>query len=180
MDLAYFWETMSEYLTDKYFSPDLSNITNFDTTDVQRFLPWMIVGICAGIFLAVCFSYYHGQYLGSVVRRLYKADAFSPESAKGLSEIGCNKALIRRALRRETVLSKYVKTADDIRAKDARFYITEDQKYIADKRFKAVRGGKLSLILAFILCFAACFVLLYWVPDVLQFADNVLNMLKPE
>ena len=180
MDFQYLWEGLKEYYTETYLSPDLSGITSFDTTDVQRFLPLMIVGICIGIFLAVCFSYYHGQYLGKVVRRLYKADAFSPECAKPLSEIGCDTLLIRSALRRETVLSKYVKTEDDVKAKDARFYIVEEQKYIADKRFKGVRGGMLSLLLAFIICTAACFVLLYFVPDVLQLADNLFNMLKPE
>ena len=180
MDLQYLWEGLKEYYTETYFSPDLSGITSFDTTDVQRLLPLMIAGICLGVFLAFCFSYYHGQYLGNVVRRLYKLDAFSPERAKPLSEIGCDKFLIRSALRRETVLSKYVKTEDDVKDKNARFYILEEQKYIADKRFKAVRGGKLSLLLAFIICTAACLILLYIVPDVLQLADNLYNMLKPE
>ncbi|MBQ9133047.1 MAG: hypothetical protein IJX64_00790 [Clostridia bacterium] len=180
MDLAYLWEGLKEYYTETYFSPDLSAITSFDTTDVQRFLPLMIFGICFGIFIAVCISYYHGQYLGEVVRRLYKLDAFAPECAKPLAEIGCDKFFIRRALRRDTVLAKYVKTADDVKAKDARFYIVEEQKYIADKRFKSVRGGMLSLVLAFIICTAVCLILLYFVPDVLQLADNLYNMLKPQ
>lgn len=180
MDFAYLWEGLKEYFTVTYFSPDLSGIKSFDTTDVQRFLPLMIVGAAIGTFLAACFSYYHGQYLGNVVRRLYRLDAFSPECAKPLGEIGCDKPLIRRALRRDTVLSKYVKTEDDAKAKGARFYIVEEQKYIADKRFKEVRGGKLWLLFAFIICTAACFILLYIVPDVLQLADNLYNMLKPE
>ncbi len=180
MDLAYLWEGLKEYYTETYFSPDLSAITSFDTTDIERFLPLMIVGICMGVFVAFCISYYHGEYLGRVVRRLYKLDAFTPESAKPLDEIGCNRFMIRRALRRDTVLSKYVKTEDDIKAKDARFYILEDQKYIADKRFKPVRGGILSLLLSFIICTVLCLFLLYIVPDVLQLADNLYNMLKPE
>ena len=67
MDFAYFWKEWTAYLNEKYFSPDLTAIENYDTTDIQRFLPLMIVGVCIGTFLATCISYYHGHFLGSVV-----------------------------------------------------------------------------------------------------------------
>ena len=179
------WEELATYFEEKYFSPDLSQIQNYDSTDVQRFLPFLIVGLCVGTFLAICFSYYHNHYLGKVVRKLYKEEAFSKENAKTLDEIGCNKFFIRRNLAKDSVLAKYVKPADEIKnqkeAKEAKFYIVEEDKYIADKRFKESKHGKLFIVLSFILCTAACFILLYIVPDVLQLADNAYTMItKPK
>ena len=180
MDLAYFWEEWTAYMRDKYFTHDLSAIENYDTTDIQRFLPLLIVGICIGAFLAVCISYYNGEYLGSVVRRLYRLDAISPESAKPLAEIGCDKFWIRRALSRDTVLAKYVKPVGDAREAGCAFYIVEEQKYIADKRFKEVRGGKWTLLFAFIVCTVCCFALLYLVPEALQLLDIAITMFSGE
>ena len=176
MDFAYFWKEWTAYLNEKYFSPDLTAIENYDTTDIQRFLPLLIVGVCIGTFLATCISYYHGHYLGSVVRNLYKRDAFTPESALPLSEIGCDKLLIRRSLARDSVLAKYVKPVGDAKEKGTAFYILEEQKYIADKRFKSVRFGKWMLLWSFLLCTAACFVLLYLTPDMLQLLDNAITL----
>lgn len=176
------FKELGEYLKEKYFSPDLSNIKNYDTTDVQRFLPYLIVGLCIGTFLAICFSYYHNHYLGMVVRNLYKQEAFSKESAKTLDEIGCNRFFIRRNLAKDSVLSKYVKPVNDIKkqeeAQKEAFYIVEEDKYIADKRFKEAKHGKLLIFVSFILCIVACFFLLYIVPDVLQLADNAFTMIK--
>lgn len=170
------------YFKETYFSPDLTAIENFETYDIQRFLPYLVVGLCAGVFIAVCITYYCHAYLGSVVRALYKADAFSEKNAKSLDEIGCNKYFIRKNLCKATVLSKYVKSDTELNgekdAANARFYIAEQDKYIADKRFKEVKGGKLMLVITFILCLAGCFALLTAIPEILQLADNLINMTK--
>ncbi len=158
---AYFAETYS-----------FDYIQNFDMTDVGRFLPIAVVGLAIGVFLAVCISYYNGQFLGKVVRRLYKADAFDGGSAVTLDSVGCNNALYRRAIRKNLVLSKYVKPTED-----GRFFIPEAEKYIADKRFKEVRGGIWSLVIAFFLCLVGCIFLLDAIPEVLQLADNAIGMI---
>lgn len=174
------FEELYNYFKETYFTPDLSAIENFETYDVQRFLPYLVVGLCAGVFIASCITYYCHHYLGRVVRKLYKAEAFTQESAKSLDEIECNKFLIRKNLYKDTVLSKYVKSTTEIKnSKEAAtplYYIKEEDKYIADKRFKKVRGGKLSLILTFILCLIGCFGLLFLIPQILQLADNVINL----
>ena len=175
------FDELVTYFKEKYFSPDLSHIQNYDTTDVQRFIPFLIVGLCVGTFLAICFSYYHNHYLGKVVRKLYKEDVFSPEKAKTLDEIGCNNFFIRRNLAKDSVLAKYVKPTEEIvnqkDAKEARFYIVEKDKYIADKRFKEAKHGKLFIFISFFLCTLACFSLLYIIPDILQLADNAYTMI---
>ncbi len=175
---------LEAYFNEKYLSPDLSGITNYDATDIQRFLPLLIIGLSIGTFLAICISYYNCHYLGKVVRKLYKSGAFSKETAKTLEEIDCNSFFIRSNLVRSTVLSKYVKPVTDAEnqkdAENTAYYILEEQKYIADKRFKEAKGGKLSILISFIICAAVCFILLYIVPDILQLADNAYNMLKPQ
>lgn len=172
------------YFKETYFSPDLSAIENFDTYDIQRFMPLIVVGLCVGVFIAVCGGYYHHQYLGRVVRKLYKAQAFDEKSAKSLKDIGCDSFFIKRNLTRETVLSKYVKPVEELTdiksASNALFYLKEEDKYIADKRFKEIKGGKLVIIFAFLLCLFGCFGLLLILPDVFQLADNVINMTKPK
>ena len=169
------------YLKETYFSPDLSAIQNFDTYDAERFLPYIAIGISLGVFIAVCIMYYNHHYLGRVVRKLYKSDAFCAQNAKNLTEIGCNKYLIRKNLMKDTVLSKYVKPTTEIKSEkdayEAMYYIPEEVKYIADKRFKEVKGGKLTILLAFIVCFFGCFALLFLIPQVLQFADNLINII---
>lgn len=158
---AYFAETYS-----------FDYVQNFDMTDAGRLLPIAVVGLAIGVFLAVCISYYHGQFLGKIVRRLYRAGAFSEGSAVTLASIGCDTALFRRSIQKNFVLSKYVRSTAD-----GRFFIPEEDKYIADKRFKAVRGGLWSLVISFVLCLVGCIFLLDALPEVLQLADNAIGMI---
>lgn len=161
---------LADYFAELY---SFNYIVNFNMTDVGRMLPLMIIGCAVGIFLATCASYYNGQFLGSVVRGLYKANAFDEATAVTLAEVGCDKKALRRAIAKHRVLSKYVKAASG-----DRFYIPEADKYVADKRFKAVPGGKLTLVVAFFLCLIGGICLLDVVPEVIQLADNAIGMIK--
>lgn len=173
---------LGAYFKEKYFSPDLSAIKNFETYDIQRFLPYIIVGLCAGVFIAICCSYYVNHYLGRVVRALYKQRIFTEKEAKGLSDLGVNEYLIRRSLFRDTIVSKYVKSVTPLEsmadAKTALFYLPEETRYTADKRFKETKHGALMIILSFFICLSACFALLLFVPEILQLADNVITMVN--
>ena len=170
------FEELVEYFKENYFNIDFSGIKNYDMTDVTRFFPLMIVGLCLGVFVAACIYYYHSHYIGSVVRALYRAGAFSAGDAKTLSEVNCNKFAIKRALKRENLLTRYVKKADG--GEEDRYFIPEDDKYIAEKRFKEVRGGIFTLVLIFFICFFGCLGLLLVAPQILQLADNVVTMMK--
>ncbi len=167
---------LAAYLKENYFSPDFSGINNYDMTDVARFLPLMVVGLCVGVFVAACVYYYNSHFLGSVVRALYKAGAFDEKSAKSLSEINCNKFLIKRNLGKENLLSKYVKKVEN--GGEELYYIPENDKYIAEKRFKAVKGGFLTLFIIFVICLYGCFALLFALPQFLQLFDNAVTMIK--
>lgn len=91
-DFSAMLEEIREYFYYKYFSPDLAILQNFNGTEIERFLPYLIIGICGGIFIAAIATYYSSDFLGRPVRRLYKAGAFAPENAKTLGEIGCDQA----------------------------------------------------------------------------------------
>ena len=117
-----------------------------------------------------------------MVRALYSRRIFTPEAALTLDELELNVPLIRSALYRETVVSKYVKPKDELKSsedvKSARFYIPDEVRFIADKRFKESKLGIKLIVITFFLCFAACFGLLFIVPEILQLADNVISMTK--
>ena len=170
------------YFYTTYFSPDLTGIKNFETYDLQRFLPYLVVGLCVGTFLAICGNYYVSHYLGKVVRALYSRRIFSPEEALTLDELELNEPLIRRSLYRQSVVSKYVKPKEALNCKKdvktARFYIVEETRLIADKRFKKSKLGIKLIIISFFLCLTACFGLLYITPEILQLADNVITITK--
>lgn len=180
MSLSNLFSELSEYFKEKYFSPDLGDLQYLDGDSAVRFLPLCVVGICAGIFIAALIYYYNAQFLGKTVRKLYAADAFSPAKAKTLDEIGCNKRAVCRNLRRDTVLSKYVVPVEPLQHKAdvelARFYIPEEKRLAAIKRYKEVRGGLRSLLLLFVLCTALCFFLLYYAPDAVRLADNAIGL----
>lgn len=170
------FEELIEYFKENYFTIDFSGIKNYDMTDITRLFPLMIVGLCLGTFVAACIYYYHSHYIGSVVRALYKAGAFSEKDAKTLDEVNCNKFAIKRALGRENLLTRYVKAAES--GEEKKYFIPENDKYIADKRFKEVKGGILTLVLIFFVCFFGCLGLLLAAPQILQLADNVVTMMK--
>ena len=176
------FEELYYYFKETYFSPDLSAIENFETYDMERFLPYLVVGLCAGVFIATCCSYYVNNYLGSIVHELYSRRIFTEKEAKSLDDLGLNKFLIRRSLYRDTIVSKYVKPTEPLTCmadtKKALFYLPEETRYTADKRFKKSKHGKLVLFATFFICLFACFGLLFILPDIVQFADNLINLVK--
>ena len=176
------FQELYNYFYTTYFSPDLSAIKNFDTYDTERFMPFLVVGLCIGVFLSVCCTYYVSHYLGKVVRKLYSRRVFSEKEALTLDELELNQYLIRRSLYKDTIVSKYVKATEELSsindAKTARFYILEETRLIADKRFKESKLGIKIIFITFFICLFACFGLLYILPDVVQLADNVLTMIK--
>lgn len=177
-DKTSFFTELADYLKETYFSPDLGDLSYFDGDTTVRFLPICIVGICAGIFIAALIYYYNCEYLGRAIRRLYAAEAFDPVTAKTLAEIRCDTHAYRMNLRRETVLSKYMCRVGDGKTSPARYYIPEERREEALKRYKPMHGGIATLFGIFIACFALCFILLYYDPDVVRLADNAIGLIK--
>lgn len=176
--LRAFFAELGDYLGEKYFSPDLGDLNYLNSDAAVRFLPLCIVGLCAGIFIAALIYYYNCEYLGRAVRRLYAAGAFAPAEAKTLAEIRCGGRAYRKNLRRGTVLSKYVVPAETESGAEPRYYIPEDRRATALKRYKPLHGGVAALFGILIACAALCFILLYYTPDVVRLADNAIGLIK--
>ncbi len=79
-----------------------------DTFRVVLFFLWI------GAIFAFCSSYYNNHYLGGFVEKLILSGATEWESAKTLDELGYGKKkMLRRSLRRGSVLRKCVLAQDD-------------------------------------------------------------------
>ena len=168
---------LGDYFGEKYFSPDLGDLSYLNGDAAVRFLPLCIVGLCAGIFIAALIYYYNCEYLGRAVRRLYAEGAFSPAEAKTLAEVGCDRRAYRKQLGRDSVLAKYVRAADEGGA-ETRYYIPEERRAVALKRYKPLHGGIATLVGILIACAALCFILLYYTPDAVRLADNAIGLIK--
>lgn len=100
-----------EYLTEKYFTLDISQYDNLDLSiggSGVINLSWAIVALCLGIVLAAILGVYEKKGLGEFVRKLIYEECYTPESAKTLAELGFRKnSAIRGALRTGS-LSKIV------------------------------------------------------------------------
>ena len=134
--------------------------------------------------MAILYGYYGQHHLGRLVRRLLEEGADSPQRAKTLAETGFAKPTYLRALRAGGILDKYLSASEALPEKRSRadisaahYYIKEENKAVAAKRFKKMRGGFPMLFVWFAVCTAACFFLLYFLPDVLQLIDNAFGMI---
>lgn len=74
----------------------------------------LIIGMFAGLIIALFTSVFNKRVLGDVVRAIIKKEAFSPEKALNLEELGFEKsAIIRLAVRKSTTLRRVVKCREE-------------------------------------------------------------------
>ena len=115
-----------------------------------------VIALCLGIVVAALYSYYIHRVPGAVVRALLHAEAFSPEKAKTVAELGLlDKPLILWELTRGNSLVKYIRFVGDtpdengicIQSPNTRYYLLEEMKYRAGVRFDKKGDGTLGLIL---------------------------------
>ncbi len=100
---------MDKYFDDSTFYPNL-NIDGNDTA----FIRLVIIGLFIGLSVAGFFAVFNKRVLGSFVRKLIQAEAFSPESAKTLEELGfAGKVTIYNAVRKSTTLRRVVKCREE-------------------------------------------------------------------
>lgn len=106
------FEELWEYLTDKYFTLDISQYDNLDLTIGESGgvinLSWAIVAMCFGIVLAAILGVYEKRGLGEFVRKLLYEECYTPESAMTLDQLGFRKNSAVRGALRHGSLSKVV------------------------------------------------------------------------
>ena len=168
-----------------------------------------ILAMAIGIVVASIMTAYLRNGLGGFVRKLIAEEANSPENAKTLTELGYfRSSMIRRELVRGSSLRMVVRCRETEACEDAEregqeipenekkthtgvekatkidfctahFYIPEDLRYRAELRFDKKGSGWGPVILTSIAVIFVAAALCWFLPDVLQFADNLISMTAP-
>ena len=74
----------------------------------------LIIGMFIGIVIALFSSVFNKRVLGGLVRSIVKKEAFSPETALNLEELGFERnAIIRFAVRKSTTLRRVVRCREE-------------------------------------------------------------------
>lgn len=170
----------------------------------------LILALAFGFIAAILLTAYTRVHLGGFVRKLIKAECTSPESAKTLYELGFFRSVsIRSALKRGSVLRMAVRycTPEDRAAARAAispeegesaptptarqlsekidflkdgFYIPEELRIRAEIRFESRGSGWLPVLGAVAAIAVVAAVFCWFLPDVVQFADNLITVFAPK
>lgn len=113
MDLP-LWKELWLYFYESYYVNNVyyGNL-GMDTSDMIA-VKNLILGLFIGIALASFAVVYNKRVLGGFVRKLLRAEAFSPDSALTLSELGAKKnPFIRHAVRKSVSLRRVVRCPEE-------------------------------------------------------------------
>lgn len=134
----------------------------------------VIWGICIGIFIAYLIALYKHTVAGAPVRALLHAEAFSPETAKTLSELGFTQHhMIQFELRHDLQLQKLLKTKTDENG-ELRYFIPEELKYCAELRYEKKANPVIQILFAAVLTVAIGIVVVKLLPLLLSLLDGIL------
>lgn len=183
-----FWEKFVEF-----FSPKLGQYDNFEINQTSFVaIQYVIIGIFFGIILASLSALYNKRVLGGFIRALIKRGATSPEAAMTLSELGFSKnPFVKYSLSRGYTLKRSVcridteEAAEGAAAKSdrdgldgARFYIPEEKKYAMENKFEAKGTNWLTFALTVIISLVLVGATVLFLPEILRFADNLINLIS--
>ncbi len=193
-----------DHLTEQYFSVDLYAYDNFSFSPgtagkIQNLIFAIVIGLCLASLIAV----YLRVVPGGFVRALLKAEATDVNSAKTLRQLGYFRSTaIRRELSKGVNLRRVVLMAEDSPNQDevqnaeqegregakknirpakinfltARFYIPQELRDRAEIRYCKKGSDPRLLILVPVLALALAALVGYFLPDLLRFADNLINL----
>jgi len=189
------------YISEQYFTMELGTYDNFAISGTSgATLRNMILAVAAGIILASLMTLYNRRGLGGFVRRLIAEKADSPENAKTLMELGYFRStMIRRELARGTALRMVVRSPEKEAFENretktpkkgiepaykhdfmtARFYIPEDLRARAEVRFDLKGSGWLPTLITIAVTVVAASLMCWFLPDLIQFADNIISFFSP-
>lgn len=171
-----------------------------------------VIAAFLGIIVAVIYSLVNRKIFGDFIHSLGNENAFSPEKAVTLAELGYYRnPAVRSAIRGGNTYKGILRcpeqdefnTAVELRrgeyeANAARngqkvkpfkaakfhfdfennhFYIPEDQAFSAETKFRKKNGSIPGVILVVIISFAALFLALKLLPELIQLANNFVGML---
>ena len=123
-----------------------------------------------GVTLAAVYVFCVRRVLGGFVKKLLDRNAFTPETAVTLEEIGQKPGiLLRRSLRRGTDF------ADTVAECDGRYYIPREQLEKAEHKYKNSAGGVAVLLVSIAVFAVVTAVLIYVFPQIVDMFKNLFG-----
>lgn len=128
-------------------------------------------GLCAGLALALIYTFYIKRVQGGLIRRLLAADALTEGSAVGLAALGYkNGVLLRNALREGTPLSAVVQSTPD-----GRYFIPAEKVELAEKRYGNEGMSMFVMLISILVLFAVALVCVYVFPELIDWFESMFG-----
>ena len=128
-------------------------------------------GLCAGLALALIYTFYIKRVQGGLIRRLLAADALTEGSAVGLAALGYkNGVLLRHALREGTPLSAVVQSTPD-----GRYFIPAEKVELAEKRYGNEGMSMFVMLISILVLFAVALVCVYVFPELIEWFESMFG-----
>ena len=128
-------------------------------------------GLCAGLALALIYTFYIKRVQGGLIRRLLAADALTEGSAVGLAALGYkNGVLLRHALREGTSLSAVVQSTPD-----GRYFIPAEKVELAEKRYGNEGMSMFVMLISILVLFAVALVCVYVFPELIDWFESMFG-----
>ena len=128
-------------------------------------------GLCAGLALALIYTFYIKRVQGGLIRRLLADDALTEGSAVGLAALGYkNGVLLRHALREGTPLSAVVQSTPD-----GRYFIPAEKVELAEKRYGNEGMSMFVMLISILVLFAVALVCVYVFPELIDWFESMFG-----
>ena len=128
-------------------------------------------GLCAGLALALIYTFYIKRVQGGLIRRLLAADALTEGSAVGLAALDYkNGVLLRHALREGTPLSAVVQSTPD-----GRYFIPAEKVELAEKRYGNEGMSMFVMLISILVLFAVALVCVYVFPELIDWFESMFG-----
>jgi hypothetical protein len=142
----------------------------------------VVLGLCAGLFLAMLYTLYLRVVPGALVRALLKNGAHTPESARPLDSLHLRaRGFVIASLAHNATLQRLVKIApqpekagEGEQRHAARYYIPEENVFRAESLYGKRGNPALQLLLAAVGCTALAILLCKLIPPALSMIDAIL------
>ena len=128
-------------------------------------------GLCAGLALALIYTFYIKRVQGGLIRRLLAAGALTEGSAVGLAALGYKDGvLLRHALRGGTPLSAVVQSTPD-----GRYFIPAEKVELAEKRYGNEGMSMFVMLISILVLFAVALVCVYVFPELIDWFESMFG-----
>ena len=125
-----------------------------------------------GVSVAALYVFFVRKKLGSFVQKLLQNNAFTPESAMSMEELGEKPTFfLRRSLNNGSDFSRTVL------CENGRYYIPEENIQKAENKYKANTGGVVILLIAIALFAVVTLVCVYVFPAL---AQSIIGLFSSE